>query len=135
VDPQPADLVVILEADVVAVSAETEPTSLELPPVPPPRVPDVIKEEEPYADTDLAEEAAAVEDLKYSMAGLEWYILDQADYEEHCPDTPWEQPAIEAYRHAPGSYLPEGCVPIQGEEGAVELQDVGEAPVTRPPRF
>ena len=52
-----------------------------------------------------------VTELKNRMLGLQFFLEDKKDYEEHCPKQEWEQPTLEEYRTDPKSHLPENCKP------------------------
>jgi len=57
-----------------------------------------------------------VRDLINAMLGLEFFLRDKKDHEQHCPTAKWTQPPLETYKDDPKSYLPEGCIPLEEEE-------------------
>ena len=68
-------------------------------------------EPEPPKNTlsvDITAQQESVSDLKYNLAGLEWFLGDKEAYKKHCPLWTWVQPPIGEYTKEPKSYLPEG---------------------------
>jgi|TARA_E500000331_G_C17124148_1_gene655215 hypothetical protein len=53
--------------------------------------------------------AKDISEMERSARALELYLQDQKDYEEHCPDVEWYQPALSIYKSTLQSHLPEGC--------------------------
>jgi len=99
----------------------------EAPPTPTVSAPPVIPTRDLDTDQAIEQQQEVVEDLKYELAGLEWFLDDQHAHKTLCPEMEWTQPAIEVYREHPHSYLPDGCVGDQAEEEAFE-DIVGEEP-------
>ena len=52
-----------------------------------------------------------VTELKNRMLGLQFFLQDKKDYQEHCPKQEWDQPTLEEYRKDPKSNLPEDFKP------------------------
>jgi hypothetical protein len=48
-------------------------------------------------------------DMERSARAIELYLQDQKDHSEHCPTIEWQQPALDIYKLALKSQLPEGC--------------------------
>lgn len=109
----------------VAAKPEEEPAEVTPEPVVVPPLEKPVEE----MDTDqvIEQQQVVVEDLKYDLAGLEWFLDDQHAHRTLCPEMTWAQPPIETYRQHPHSYLPGGCVGDAAEEEA--LEDIqGEEP-------
>ena len=67
---------------------------------------------EPDDTADEVEECQdSVTELKNRMLGLQFFLQDKKDYQEHCPKQEWDQPTLEEYRKDPKSNLPEDCKP------------------------
>ena len=77
----------------------------------------IVQAQEPPApeEQDSADEVEECKDnvtrLKNRMLGLQFFLEDKTDYEDHCPKQEWEQPTLEEYRTDPKSHLPENCKP------------------------
>lgn len=92
-------------------------------------------EEAPPIETNVENEAQVqqeqVEDLKYGVAGIEWYLHDKKKVKlgEAPPD--WEQPPLELYKEEPWCHVP-GFTPNGERKGPPALKRPGTPPPPPP---
>lgn len=71
--------------------------------------------EDPEPSEEVEHWREGIEDLINGAKGLEFYLADKINFEEHtcdvksCAIKTWEQPKLDEYKKDPKSYLPNDC--------------------------
>jgi len=94
-----------------------------------------LTESEPVDTTgvEAIEQRVAVEDLKYQVAGLEWYIHDKKLQEAGHAPPGWELPDLEVYKREPWCHIPKE---VHGNhKTSLEVLGLTSEPESLPPRI